>query len=262
VSADPFPEEEIPTHVEARKSPHPKARAMQIALINHSTHRGINAAWLAKVASVLEDQTFQHFAPFWQSQGVRVTPAPNAQGLPADTVPMVILDDADQADALGYHSITPEGHVYGRAFVKPILSNGGTLHTGANSLSCTLSHEVLETIGDPYANFWADMPSGLEDAIELCDRVEADSYEIDHIAVSNFLGPRAFRDGPGPYDWLRLMTSPWEIRPGGYAIRRQGGPSGSYENAWGMLYPNWRKPGKGHPAARTARRLTMHKAAI
>jgi len=271
----PFPPEEPDTSVEGRpaktgqahhKPVHhapPKARHMELILVNHSKHLELTRPELTLWASALEDQSFQHYAPFWQSQGVKtslIDEGKTEADLTFDQVPLVIFDEPDQAGALGYHSITPSGKVYGRVFVKPILDNGGTLKTGGNSITCTLSHEALETVGDPYANFWADMDGETEDSLELCDRVEADSYDMNGIAVSNFLGPRAFRDGPGPYDWMRLLKSPFEIRPGGYAIRRTGGPNGKYDNQWGAAYPEHKKALKAHDTARTAKRTPKHPA--
>lgn len=170
--------------------------------------------------------------------------------IPADAVPIVILDDADQAGALGYHDVTPDGKPYGKVFLNPILKNGGTLTFSANSLSVALSHEILETCGDPYADFWADAAYA-EYALELCDAVEGDSYTVDNIAVSNFVLPRFFRAGPGPYDFMRKLTAPFTMTDGGYQIQKKGG---QVTQVWAMGFPDWKKAGKQFPAARTYRR--------
>jgi hypothetical protein len=229
----------------------------RIAFLNHSTDPKVTTVLLQEIAAACERQLHEHYAPFWQSAGIPVTALLFAQEAKSTDALVVVFDHADQAGVLGYHDVTPAGLPYGRVFLSPILESGGTCLTGGNSLSCTLSHEVLEAVGDPYCNWWAEMGPkfpGLEEALELCDRVEGDSYEIDRVSVSNFLGPRAFRHGTGPYDWLTFLHSPWELRPGGYAIRRRGGPGGSYEDVYGAEHPAWKRTGKTHPAARTARR--------
>src|SRR5690348_14351978 len=43
---------------------------------------------------------------------------------------MHFLDDADQAGALGYHDVDPDGRPYARVFVGTILDSGGTLADG------------------------------------------------------------------------------------------------------------------------------------
>jgi hypothetical protein len=229
---------------------------MNIVLVNHAKNTQVTESVLERIASAVEEQLQIHYANLWQSAGVAFQAVTPDKVRDTDS-PLVVFDSADQAGALGYHAVTPQGLPYGKIFVTPILENGGTVLSGPNSLSVTISHEALEMRGDPYANFWADMgdDAGTEDALELSDRTEADAYLIEGVAVSNFLGPRAFRDGPGPYDWMNLLKTPWEVRPGGYAIRRTGGPSGKYDNVWGEKYPDWKKELKLHPAARTARRM-------
>jgi hypothetical protein len=211
---------------------------------------------LSRIAAALETQLYQHYAPFWQSAGMNVRVVePNDEILThQDACPLIVYDTADQPGALGYHSLQARAQVYGKCFWQVIRNSGGSLIDGANSLSVTLSHETLEMVGNPYVNFWADMDETTQEGVELCDRVEDDSYTIDGVAVSDFLGPRAFRDGPGPYDWMNLLQSPWEIRPGGYVIRRQGG---TVYNTWGEQYPEHKKALKTSPDSRLARRQAL-----
>ena len=250
---------------------------MEIGLVSESVDPSVTKNVLNLIATAIETQLFSHYAILWQSAGVHVVVYDRIQDVPPETNPMIVFDNPDQPDALGYHDVTPAGHAYGKVFLRPILDNGGTLTNGATSLSVTISHEALEMVGDPYANFWADMPTGEEDALELCDRCEQDQYDIGvsnvtgmatanvpdtMVSVSNFLGPRAFRNGDGPYDWLgsqgdsRGLKTPWEVRPGGYAIRRRGGPTGSTGQVFGESYPEWKKALKLHPAARFQKRAS------
>ena len=96
-----------------------------------------------------------------------------------DGFPMNVFDDTDHAGALGYHSQDPNGKVWGRVFVNPVLNNGGTIMNGTKSVSVVLSHEILETFYNPYINLWSNRGDATFVAIELCDPVENHSYEID-----------------------------------------------------------------------------------
>src|SRR6185437_14392559 len=66
---------------------------------------------------------------------------------PAGTFIVGILDDSDQAGVLGWHEIGD-----GRVFARPVLENGGNALSNELSVCSVLSHEVLETFGDLYAN--------------------------------------------------------------------------------------------------------------
>jgi len=229
---------------------------MFIALASVSKNPSLTRSLLERIGAALEVQLYQHYAPFWQSSGmnVRVVDPTDPLLKQQDACPLIVYDKPDEPNALGYHSLQAKAQVFGKAFLDPILASAGTLIDSANSLSTTLSHEVLEMVGNPYVNFYADMDGSTQEAIELCDRVEADAYEIDGVAVSNFLGPRAFRNGPGPYDWMGLLKTPWELRPGGYVIRRKGG---KVFNVWGQSYPEHRKTLKTSPDSRLAKRQAL-----
>lgn len=173
-----------------------------------------------------------------------------------------ILDDADQAGVLGWHTEGPNANVYGRVFARPVLDNGGAIMTGALSVCSVLSHEVLETAGDAACNGWSQRGDGTLVARELCDPVEGDTYPVTITSksgtgltgsVSDFVFPAWFDpDAKGaPYDWMNLLSAPFEVRRDGYVIVMSGG---TVTDQWGEEYPEWRKDTKAHPTARTARR--------
>jgi hypothetical protein len=228
---------------------------VRIAVVDETRDPRIPGEELRRVVAALGRQAGEHYAPFWQSAPVDIYLADSLARVGANDSVIALLRDADQAGVLGYHTTAPDGRPYGRVFTRPIFENGGTLLSGANAVSVTLSHEYLETMGDPYVSWWADTPDGDEEALELCDRVEGDAYEIDGVSVSNFLGPRAFAIGSaGPFDWMRRLTSAWFMTPGGYCIRRTGGPTGEVRDVFGAEFPEWKRALKAHPAARSARR--------
>ena len=199
-----------------------------LCILNQSVRPDFTKSVLEQMRDAIVRQLTEHYAPFWTASAPSsVTVAMNESEVSPDAAVVAVADSDGGAGIYGYHWVTAEGKPMGVIFADTILNNGGTLMTGDNSISQTLSHEILEMMGDPFVSFWSDMGDGeTEEAMELCDRIEAQSYSIDGVAVSNFLGPCAFRNGLGPYDWLGLLNSPWEIAPGGYVIRRIGGPSG------------------------------------
>ena len=215
---------------------------MRIVIVDESVSPEVTEETLTKIAQAIEHQLYQHYGPFWQMDGVPVRFLDSIGEAKESDCPLIIFDNPDQPGVLGYHSVTPNGLAYGKAFYDVIRRQfmEGPVNE-SNTLSVTLSHEALEMVGDPYTNCWVDCSFDEEEAFEICDRVEGDSYKIDidgtPISVSNFLGPRAFRDGIGPYDYMGLLSSPWEIRPYGYVIRRKGGPSGVVSSHFGHAYP-------------------------
>lgn len=193
---------------------------MQISLRNLSTEARI-VPYLPAIAAALTEQLSHHFGPTWEQTFRDVTVIGPKDG--ADGAIISLYDDADQAGELGDHELD-SGKPTGRIFVKTILDSGGTMTEGPNSVSSVISHEACEIGGDPYANWWSDFPSGDLVALEACDPVEDESYKASNgVALSNFVGPRWFRDGPGPFDWLKTRTKPFQVSGGGYIILRDEG---------------------------------------
>jgi hypothetical protein len=169
---------------------------------------------------------------------------------------IVLLDNADAADALGYHDLDRHGLPYARVFVDPILDNGGTWLRGANSVSATLSHEACELVGDPTANHWVENARGSLVAVELCDPVESCAYAITladgrRVSLSDFVYPEWFNPYVPPatqVDRMSILRKPFEIAPDGYVIHHT---AAGVRNIWGRSYPRWRKAAKRRPASRT-----------
>lgn len=215
-----------------KRKPKPKVHKMNppvaIVIVNKSTLPGLSAA-LPAIVAALGAQLANDVAPVWGAvPALKLGTAPEA-GESAIT----IVDALDVDGALGYHD---EAGGIPRGFVgtKPIIDNGGTISSGPNSVSVTLSHELLEMVGDESANLWADGPDGADYARELCDAVEGDSYEIDGIAVSNFVYPAFFdpqADSAEKLDHLGKVTAPFGMTAGGYQIRRS--EPGQVSQVWG-----------------------------
>ena len=182
--------------------------------------------------------------------------------------PIVILDDPDQAGALGYHTESPGGKMWGRVFVKPVLNNKGSMLHGSMSVSTVLSHEIIEAYCDPNVNLWANRSDGMLIAYEACDPVENDSYEItikngSKVSVSNFVFPAWF-DPQSPqgakYDYMGKTIKPFSMSPGGYLVTMNP-KNGQVKNIFGSkesaaAHALRQSP---HPAARSVRKSLSKK---
>jgi len=187
-----------------------------IHLINQSTV--VSAADFAAAAAALQRQVNEHFAPLWSGLGCElvIDSAPPGQPVTPTVETIFVLDNSDQAGALGYHTLTQGDLPVGFCFAKTSLADNSPWQV-------TLSHELLEQLADPYVQTavvvasFKGKPAAL--AYETGDPVEADSYQIDGVAVSNFVTPAWFQDSAPPgtkLDYLGKLTAPLTLTPGGY----------------------------------------------
>jgi hypothetical protein len=236
---------------------------MLIAVVNKSTRITHDEA--AAMTAACNAQLAQHVAPLWRAWPATVMLCASEATVPANASPVYLFNTPDQPNAEGWHSEDSHGRVYGKVFADPVLDNGGTVLRTANSVSGVLSHECIEAWGDPQVNRWMEAPDGRLYADELCDPVEMDSYDVlvagHPVAVSNFVCPSWFDDSPpahAQFDYLRRLTAPFTMTKGGYMVYREAAAEqqtfGRVIAAFGEEYPEWRRPGKAHVAARTARR--------
>lgn len=204
-------------------------------------------------------QLEQHVAPMWLRGAWNiVVNQPESVGYP-----IVIVDDPDHAGALGYHTQSPGGKVWGRVFVKPIINNRGTMLRGSMSVSAVLSHEVIEAYCDPNVNLWTDMGNGKMVCYEACDPVEHDSYDVTtkdgtKVSVSNFVLPAWFDPQADPnakFDWMALLNQQFAMSKGGYMVVLDL-KSGKINNVYGSLMAEEQHVVRQdpHPASRSARK--------
>jgi len=224
---------------------------MFLAVVNESTL--LDVADLKKAVGACAKQLKLHVAPTWDMVPPPVVFFNDKKQVPAGADILTVLDNSDQAGFLGYHRVTPEGMPYSRVFVSPILNHGGDPLTGALSVSTVLSHEICEWMVDHSLNLWADGPEG-QYAIEICDPVEEDTYEIEGVSVSNFV-TRRFFEGLAPstsqFDHMNKVKKPFMVSPGGQMQVRQ---NGKVQSIYGAFFPDWKKLMKDFPAARSFRR--------
>ncbi len=204
--------------------------------IHNEAHDPSVGPQLATIAHALMLQTAE-FGSWWETTASTVEVVTGV--IPAVDILFHIKDSIPEApDALAYHTTDQHGRPVLVLGWETIKSNGGTLHTGPNSLSGAMSHEILEATINPYVNGWYDHPDGVrEQCAEVCDPVQGNSYEIGGIAVSDFVGPRYFDsspNAPGPYS-RGGTVSPFEIDRNGYGVYRTGGQTGETSQVFGDL---------------------------
>jgi hypothetical protein len=187
--------------------------APTVAILNQSTV--LTDAQVEPVVTACAKQVSGDFGPVW-GVDAQVVFVKQGQTPPSGAWQLVILDDSDQAGALGYHDLTKEGLPMGKVFARTDLQNN-------LSWSVTVSHELLEMLGDPDISLTVfnqqTNTSGVLYAYEACDACEADDYgyQIDGVLVSDFVTRSWFVPGlPGPFDFQEHISSALEILPGGY----------------------------------------------
>ena len=224
--------------------------SMLIVVINKST---LVSNYEVKLMTLgVAKQARDHAAPAWDVRPPKVEYRDSEAAAEPGSLKVLLFDDADVAGALGYHSDGPDGLPYGRVFVKITQKYNA-------SVSGVLSHEVLELMMDPQANYWADnYNEKLSYALEVADPVENDYYNVDvdgkPVEVSNFVLPSWFDSNPpagAKFDWLGKLSKPFTMTNKGYVIIRD---QGADRTVFGSKYPDWKKELKLGSASRTKRR--------
>lgn len=187
---------------------------IQVSIINQCSV--LSDEQLKPVVDALQIQVTRDFYPaFGINAGL--TFVPKGQTPPPGTWWLVILDTSDEQQSLGYHDLTSEGLPIGKVFAKSDLDVGA-------SWSVTISHELLELLGDPYINLCVfaqeTNTTGKLYSFEVADSPEADvyGYLINGILVSDFVYPAwwGIPGNSGKLDYMDHVKQPLEILPGGY----------------------------------------------
>lgn len=184
------------------------ADRMIISVINHT--KDVKDEDIHGVLRAVNRQITYDFQPYWSLTGTlrlegKSTRSPTRQSLAdmrGDAV-IYLWDNEDIDDALGYHEENHRGIPYSFVFTKLAKELG-------EDWSVTLSHEAIELLGDPECNLLVQGPHPATGKLvfhwyELCDAVQAESYQVDGITVSNFVLPLYFtsaRERGGRNDFL------------------------------------------------------------
>lgn len=188
----------------------------KIAVINASSVLSDSA--VANAVADIQIQITRDFAPAW-GVDAELIPVPTGVMPAPDAWWLVVLDNTDVAAALGYHDITPTGMPLGKAFAKTDLETD-------HLWSVTVSHEILEMLGDPWMNrLGFDVSDVTRPAFynyEICDACEDESfaYKINDTTVSDFVYPAWFDAGRSPngqkLDHRGLISAPFQLLNGGF----------------------------------------------
>lgn len=202
---------------------------MIISVINLTSGKIADEEAQAVIRSI-NRQIRDDFEPYW-SFGAQLRLEGNSSSKPSkqsfvdmrgDAI-LYLWDKTNVDNALGYHDANNKGIPYGFVFTELSKQLG-------EHWSVTLSHEVLELVGDSQANLLVQGPHPAKpDQIvfhwfEMCDAVQSESYDIDGVAVSNFVLPLYFtldEQAGGRNDFLGRAYAGKKLQsfgtnPGGY----------------------------------------------
>jgi hypothetical protein len=221
-----------------------------IAITNASTC--LSDSQVEAVLPALQKQVSSDFRAYWDLD-CTLNFIPKDQPLVEGWWQIVVLDNPDQAGALGYHELSSRGTPLGKIFAKLDLDTG-------SSWTATLSHELLEMLADPWINWCAVGGDNKIYALEVCDAVEADQlgYLIDGVLVSDFVTPAWFEPTSADRrDFKQHLSKELQLAGGGYIsvfdpsqgwtqITAQGGsgariPAGSRRHRRSLVRAAWRK---------------------
>lgn len=234
---------------------------MLIAILNQSTLVSDEDA--ATMTQAIAAQVRLDVAPLWDRAPAAVVFYTDSKDVPVAAHGIALVDTIkDQPKGvLGYHTEDQGGKLWGVVAAQPELENGGKATTGDWSVSSVLSHEVLEMYIDPNCNLWANDGQGKAYSFEVCDPVEAPSYVVNGVSVSNFVTPAWFDPlsdhASAQYDKLGKLHAPFSILKGGYVVYES---AGAEHQKFGENFPDWRKQMKSGKLARTRRRLMQTEA--
>lgn len=215
---------------------------------------------LLPLCNALQLQISRDFYPAWGvNASIFYTPSSKSPS-PGHWV-ISLLENSDTAGALGLHDLTPDGLPLGKAFVATTKADGG-------QISVTVSHELVEMLGDPDVNLIAQNNNILY-AYETADAVEADalSYGItipagwagagQTIQVSDFVLPSWFEGfrTTGPFAFKTELTAPFQLSPGGYiGFLDLNNPSAGWQQELADTSPRARIQARPHIGSRRSRR--------
>jgi hypothetical protein len=197
---------------------------MLISIINQ-TKGEISDAVLLNVIRAINQQIEYDFTPYWSMTALARLEGTLLEEPRANAAAAVMRGDAivylssskESSNPEGFHDRNYRGIPYGVVYTEISEKMG-------DPWSVTLSHEVLELIADPQANNYVQGPKP-NDArkkvffwFEMCDAVSSQTYEINGIAMQNFLLP-AYFEPPVPgarTNFLGTDLKPFGIAPKSY----------------------------------------------
>jgi hypothetical protein len=210
---------------------------IQVAVINSSTV--LTDDQVQAIVPALQMQVRRDFAPVWGIDA-DISFVPQGSAPAANAWWLTMLDDSDQADALGYHETTNSGLPLSKIFAKTTIQDGV-------QWTVTASHELLEMLVDPEINLSVFVQptdiTGTLYSYEVCDACEADQfgYAINGTLVSDFVYPAWFEtsrlSGSTQFDFSNQLQSPLpQLLAGGYIGAFDVGSGSGWHQVSAMLH--------------------------
>lgn len=168
---------------------------------------------LQRIALSVDAQLKQDVYPVWQRHG-DCTAYQTEADVPLGSWKVFIKNDLGQPGALGYHT---DEHNQPVAYVM--------YQESLDDVCITVSHEVVETLLDPYGNrlILALHPTLNSRKVRIlcegCDPSEAKSYKKLSLSVSDFYFPEWFDDAHligQKYSFMDVLPGPRSLIQGGY----------------------------------------------
>jgi hypothetical protein len=237
---------------------------MKLTVANISTQ--VAQSDFQATVDAIAKQVAEHFCPEWKIDATLkaiALPLGNKKApIQKDADAVIYLGDSSEDPATGvdgaygYHAANNKHVPYGFVYLDICAQSN-------ESWTVTLSHEVLELLGDPDAviTVTGSAPKGVSGTVyydlEVCDPTQGDEYKIDNISVSNFVGKSYFglSGGSGKTNYLALPLHPFGVRPGGYFQYEKGGRG---HQVWGRDVTQAQKKAKEKMKSvrRNARRIS------
>jgi hypothetical protein len=190
----------------------------RILVVNKAT-KLVSAEEAQKAVDAINVQIRRDFSPYWKIHGV-LKLGDESEKPSVDAV-VNLLPDTNVDDALGYHEVDATGMPFANVFV-------ALAKAVETPWSVILSHEVLDLLADPYVNLLITGPHPAKPSEEVfhwrevATAVQDQVYELDGVAVSNFVLPTYYQLGSKGYtDYLgktrnTRTLAPFDVSSGGY----------------------------------------------
>lgn len=194
----------------------------------------LDSAVVADALTAFQKAINEDFKKFWGSTATLnfIHPA----DIPSQTSWLIrILDDSDQAGALGYHDVSSNFTPIGFVFTKTDFDYG-------YNWEVTFTHELFEMLADPHIARAIQATNTRFYALEVSDPCEADKFAYPKLSaggktimISDFVTERWFDPTlpAGPFDFKGYIHKPLGVLSGGYAQYHDGsgwhqvGPGGA-----------------------------------
>jgi hypothetical protein len=237
---------------------------MLITVVNRSTVvSDADVILMVAASNVLLPQV----AKDWAQASPTIVFKPKTSTTPANWLFAIIDTDADQPDALAYHTENGD-NVVGFILAKTILDNGGVaLYKDATTptVASALFHELAEAFIDPTCNAYWQKDDGTFVSAEVADPVQENIVAISipdpvhahktiTVGLSNYVLPpwRDVQATKAKFDHLGVLAGPFTMSAGGYMVTVA--PGGDPQYVWGEMTPQWVKDWKQKQTSRAAKK--------